>query len=39
VSYSYPAPWGEFREQMVEEYATMYKWFNEAGYEVDIRAV
>jgi uncharacterized protein YbjT (DUF2867 family) len=30
---------GEFREQMGEEYAVMFEWFNEAGYEADVEAL
>ena len=32
-------PWDQFREQMGEEYAVMYEWFNEVGYEADIPAL
>ncbi|UPW00703.1 NmrA/HSCARG family protein [Halorussus gelatinilyticus] len=32
-------PLDEFREQMGEEYAVMFEWFNEAGYEADIEAL
>jgi uncharacterized protein YbjT (DUF2867 family) len=38
VSY-YQVPWDQFREQMGEEYAVMYEWFNEVGYEADIGAL
>ncbi len=29
-------PWDDFREQAGEEYAVMYRWFEEEGYEADI---
>ncbi|MFC7079776.1 NmrA/HSCARG family protein [Halorussus caseinilyticus] len=32
-------PIDEFREQMGEEYAVMFEWFNEHGYEADIEAL
>ncbi len=32
----YQVPWDQFEEQMGEEYAVMYRWFNEVGYEADI---
>lgn len=32
-------PIEDVREQMGEEYATMFEWFNEAGYEADIDAL
>jgi uncharacterized protein YbjT (DUF2867 family) len=38
VSY-YQVPWDQLREQMGEEYAVMYEWFNEVGYEADIGAL
>ncbi len=38
VSY-YQVPWDQFREQMGEEYAVMYEWFNDVGYEADILAL
>jgi len=38
VSY-YQVPWDQFREQVGEEYAVMYEWFNEVGYEADIGAL
>ncbi len=38
VSY-YQVPWDQFREQMGEELAVMYEWFNDVGYEADILAL
>ena len=38
ISY-YQVPWGQFEEQMGEEYAVMYRWFNDVGYEADIAAL
>ncbi len=38
VSY-YQVPWDQFEEQMGEEYAVMYRWFNDVGYEADIAAL
>ena len=38
ISY-YQVPWDQFREQMGKEYAVMYEWFNEVGYEADILAL
>lgn len=35
ISY-YQVPWDEFREQMGEEFAVMYEWFNDVGYEADV---
>ncbi len=35
----YQVPWNQFREQMGEEFAVMYEWFNEVGYEADILAL
>ena len=35
----YQVPWDQFREQMGKEYAVMYEWFNEVGYEADILAL
>ena len=32
-------PIEEFREQMGEEYAVMFEWFNEHGYEADIESL
>jgi len=32
----YQVPWDQFEEQMGEEYAVMYRWFNDVGYEADI---
>ena len=37
ISY-YQVPWNQFREQIGEEIATMYEWFNEVGYEADTSA-
>ena len=38
ISY-YQVPWDQFEEQMGEEGAVMYRWFNEVGYEADIAAL
>ncbi len=38
ISY-YQVPWDQFEEQMGEEGAFMYRWFNEVGYEADIAAL
>jgi uncharacterized protein YbjT (DUF2867 family) len=38
ISY-YQVPWDQFEEQMGEEYAVMYRWFNDVGYEADIAAL
>lgn len=38
ISY-YQVPWNQFREQMGEEFAIMYEWFNDEGYEADIEAL
>ena len=35
----YQVPWDQFEEQMGEEYAVMYRWFNDVGYEADIAAL
>jgi uncharacterized protein YbjT (DUF2867 family) len=35
----YQVPWDQFEEQMGEEYAIMYRWFNDIGYEADIDAL
>ena len=35
----YQVPWDQFEEQMGEEYAVMYRWFNEVGYEADVEAL
>ena len=35
----YQVPWDQFEEQMGEEYAVMYRWFNEVGYEADVGAL
>ncbi len=35
----YQVPWDQFEEQMGEEYALMYRWFNDVGYEADIAAL
>ena len=37
--YYYQVPRAQFEEQMGEEYAVMYRWFNGVGYEVDIAAL
>jgi uncharacterized protein YbjT (DUF2867 family) len=38
ISY-YQVPWDQFEEQMGEEGALMYRWFNEVGYEANIAAL
>lgn len=35
----FQVPWEGFEEQMGEEYAIMYRWFNDEGYEADIPAL
>jgi uncharacterized protein YbjT (DUF2867 family) len=35
----YQVPWDQFEEQMGEEYAVMYRWFDEVGYEADVEAL
>ena len=35
----YQVPWDQFEEQMGGEYAVMYRWFNEVGYEADVEAL
>ncbi len=35
----YQVPWDQFEEQMGEELAVMYRWFNDYGCEVDIAAL
>ena len=35
----YQVSWDQFEEQMGEEYAVMYRWFNDVGYEADIDAL
>jgi uncharacterized protein YbjT (DUF2867 family) len=35
----YQVPWDRFEEQMGEEYAVMYRWFNDVGYEADVEAL
>ncbi len=35
----FQVPWDQFEEQMGEEYAVMYRWFNDVGYEADIPAL
>jgi uncharacterized protein YbjT (DUF2867 family) len=32
----FQVPWDQFEEQMGEEYAVMYRWFDKHGYEADI---
>ncbi len=32
----YQVPWDQFEEQMGEEAAVMYRWFNDVGYEADV---
>jgi hypothetical protein len=32
-------PWKDFEEQMGEESAVMYRWFNDHGYEANIAAL
>jgi uncharacterized protein YbjT (DUF2867 family) len=38
ISY-YQVPWDQFEEQMGEEFADQYRWFNDVGYEADIAAL
>ena len=35
----YQVPWDQFEEQMGEEYAVMYRWFNDVGYEANVEAL
>ncbi|MBA2345785.1 MAG: NmrA/HSCARG family protein [Rubrobacter sp.] len=35
----FQVPWDQFEEQMGEEYAVMYRWFNDVGYEADVPAL
>ena len=35
----YQVPWDQFEEQMGEEFAVMYRWFNDVGYEADTDAL
>jgi uncharacterized protein YbjT (DUF2867 family) len=35
----YQVPWEQFEEQMGEEFAVMYRWFNDVGYEADTDAL
>src|SRR4028119_865958 len=35
----YQVPWDQFEEQMGEELAVMYRWFNDVGYEADTDAL
>ena len=35
----FQVPWEQFEEQMGEEYAVMYRWFNDVGYEADVPAL
>jgi uncharacterized protein YbjT (DUF2867 family) len=35
----YQVPWVQFEEQMGEEFAVMYRWFNDVGYEADTDAL
>ena len=35
----FQVPWEGFEEQMGEEYAIMYRWFNDYGYEANIAAL
>src|ERR671917_2699708 len=35
----FQVPWEGFEEQMGEEYAFMYRWFNDHGYEANIAAL
>jgi uncharacterized protein YbjT (DUF2867 family) len=35
----FQVPWDQFEEQMGEEAAVMYRWFNDVGYEADIAAL
>lgn len=32
----FQVPWDDFREQAGEEYAEMYEWFEDEGYEADV---
>ena len=32
-------PWDQFEEQMGEEYAVIYRWFDDVGFEADIAAL
>lgn len=32
-------PWDEFEDQVGEEHTTMYRWFEDEGYEADIDAL
>lgn len=32
-------PWDDFREQAGEEYAVMYRWFEDEGYEADVESL
>lgn len=32
-------PWGDFKDQAGEEMTTMYRWFEDEGYQTDIEAV
>ncbi len=38
VSY-YQVSWDQFEEQMGKEYAVMYRWLNDVGFEADIAAL
>jgi hypothetical protein len=35
----FQVPWEDFEEQMSEESAVMYRWFNDHGYEAHIAAL
>ena len=35
----YQVPWDQFEDQMGEEFARQYRWFNNVGYEADIAAL
>jgi hypothetical protein len=35
----FQVPWEDFEEQMGEESAVMYRWFNDRGYEADVAAL
>ena len=35
----YQVPWDDFRSQAGEEYADMYRWFEDVGYSADIEAL
>ena len=35
----FQVPWEGFEEQMGEEYAVMYRWFNNVGYEANVAAL